>query len=148
MVSRPSSLCIEPMLTILPRRRGTITRHGLRHDENRLLVDGDDVVPVLLRKLGERVAALDAGVVDQTSIAPISASDTIDGSVHRLGIGDVERRRIGAQALFAQAIGGVSGMFVGGGVDQNMRALLRQAARQQKTDAARGAGDQDNFVIQ
>ncbi len=116
-------------------------RYGLRHDEDRLLVDGDDVVPVLLRKFGERVAALDTGVVDQDVYRADVRFDTVDGGMHRLGVGDVERRRIGAQPLFTQAIGGVPGMFFGGGVDQNMRALLCQAARQQKTNAARGTSD-------
>ncbi len=99
------------------------------------------VVPVLLRKFGERVAALDTGVVDQDVYRADVRFDTVDGGMHRLGVGDVERRRIGAQPLFTQAIGGVPGMFFGGGVDQNMRALLCQAARQQKTNAARGTSD-------
>ena len=65
MLGRASSLVSDAMLMMLPRPRCCMPRaRRLRDQERRGQVGGDHRVPVVLREIADRVAALDAGVVD------------------------------------------------------------------------------------
>ena len=66
MSGRPSSLCTEQMLMILPRRRGIMWRATAWPTRNTLsTLVLHQLVPVRLLELVERRAALHAGVVDE-----------------------------------------------------------------------------------
>jgi hypothetical protein len=111
-------------------------------EEWRRQIGGDDVVPVLLREVDERRAALDAGVVHQDVDGAVLRDDRVDAGANGVLLHDVERGEIGVESFVAKRLGGLGERLGLPAVDDHGGAGLRHAARDRETETAIGAGDQ------
>ncbi len=122
---------------------------GLRHVEDAVEVERDDVVPVLRHRLGlrgEGVAAGDAGIVDEDRDLTDLFGHLACERKAVLAPGDVERKALGLAARFPDLAGGLRG-GVGVDVEQHhLRALAGIAGGDRAADAGTGARDDGDVV--
>ena len=123
----------------------------MRHVEGAVEVDGDDVVPILEHRrglAGERVAAVDAGIVDQDRHRPELRGNAFGDRDAVLAPGDIEREARGLAAGLADFLRGLLGRL---GVDvdeRDLRALAGVAGRDRAPDSGAGAGHDRDMVFE
>ena len=89
---RASSLPSEPILMILPRLRGIMRLRRLAADhEGAGEVGLDHLAPFVGGELDQRLAVLDAGIVDENVDRDALAVEALEGRDDRGLVGDVER---------------------------------------------------------
>ena len=116
---------------------------GLQHEQKALDIDGIDAPVALAGDLDNRREVEDAGVVDQDVEAAEMRYGGGDRRVDRSLFGDVE---LDPEGVRPEGGGdGLGARFVQVG-DDDLRAFLHVALRDGLADAARGAGDDCNFV--
>ena len=118
----------------------------LGHEEHALEVHVDDPVELLLGEGLERLADVDAGIVEQDVDRPELARRLGGEGPPGGDVGDVDRAVQGAPAERADLAGGLVGL--GPVVEMakgDVRALGREGQRRGAADAARAAGDQSDF---
>jgi hypothetical protein len=129
------------MFTIAPhqgrRRLGAQKRPGE--------VDRQDAAPVVIRGVEQGREHRDAGIVDQCIEPTEALVHRRHGIRHRLGIGDVAMQRqrvVGVGEVSDRAVEQLA-------LDVEQRhlpALGKKAFGRRKPNAARGAGDESNFL--
>ena len=114
--------------------------------EDRIEIDGERGVPVVLGQVEQRAATVDAGVIDEDVDPAVRRGDIVDQLCARLSAGDVDRACLGPQAAFPQASGdGVCRPFVD--VTHNdVCAFGREALTDRRTDTTTAPGDDRNGV--
>ena len=128
-----------------------LRQERLRDVEHAVEVDRHDVLPVLeegVRIAGERIAPVDAGIVDQDGDAPDLGLDLFRHGHAVVAFGDVER------VAFRLAAGGFDlpcglGRRLAVDVERHdLRAFARIAERDGAADARAGAGDRRDVGCQ
>src|SRR4051812_22353998 len=126
------------------------------HAERAVQMHHDDVGPVRPAHAMEYLVAQDAGVVDQDVDAAESVERLLDDLVAVRRLADRERRGDGLTALFLDLVDHLlrrTGVAAGAierradVVNQDLGALLRHQHRDGAADAAAGAGDDGDFVL-
>ena len=149
MPGRPSSLCTEQMLMILPRRRAIMCRATAWPTMNTLsrLVRISSCQCSCVKSCKRR-AALHAGVVDQDVDRADVGLDARHGRRHGVGVGGVEGAGVHRGTFCAQLRRG--GFELGGvaPVQHHGRAGAGQPTCQRQPDAGAGAGDQRGLAAQ
>ncbi len=111
-------------------------------------VDGDQAVPVLGCGVEESGPDADAGVVDQQVHRVEPGVHGVGEFIHRRGVGDVDGL---GEHLGAQLAGGFGGLLQPCLVqiaDRQARTAARAQQGGRPADAAAGAGDQHDTVVQ
>ena len=121
-------------------------QHRAAQVEDRIEIDGERGVPVVLGQVEQRAAAVDAGVVHQDVDPAVRRGDIVDQLGARLSAGDVDRACLGAQAAIPQASGdGFCEPFVDV-TDDDVCAFGREALTDRRTDTTTAPGDDRNGV--
>ena len=124
-------------------------RRGLGGEERPLEVDAHDEVEARLAHVGERLADLDAGVVDQD----VEAAEGLVRVAHEaLGLARYADVRAQCDRLPAQLLdpGGDGARAVAAAVvvHRHVGALAREAQRDGLADAAGAAGDERSLALE
>src|SRR4029453_10773533 len=132
----------DAALSACPHRR--VDRLG--HEEHALQMHGDNPVELLLAIGFERLADVDAGIVEQDVDRPELARGLGGEGSPGGDIGDIDRAVQGAPAEGADLAGGFVGLPVIAQMTKgDARALGGEGERRGATDPARAAGDQSDF---
>ncbi len=122
---------------------------GLRGEEGPLEVHVEDEVVVLLADLEERLADLDAGVVDEDVEAPEGGDGGADEALGLRGDADVGAERDGLPAqLLDLRRDGARFVLLAVVVHGHVGALAREAQGDGLADAARAAGDEGGLAFE
>src|ERR1035437_2240310 len=120
-----------------------------RQHELRAQIDLDDLVPILIRMLGRRLAQNRAAVVDQDIHRRAFRLHLGDKRVHRRAIRQIAR--VGPAPAAARRhlpLYRAAFRFHAGTGGHDVRARFRQGHRHRLADAAPGAGDQSGLAAQ
>ena len=143
MPGRPSSLCTEQMLMILPRRRGIMRRATAWPTRNTLstlvFISSCQCASSNWSSGARRCMP---ALLTRMSMAPMSASMRSIGLGHGIARGHVEGGGEDGGAFVAQPRGGLLELVGVARVEDHARAGAGQPARQREADAGAGAGDE------
>ena len=120
--------------------RLTDVEHGVQ-------IGPHELAPRLGRKILERRAALDAGVVDEHVNRSDLLFDRGDAAFDTLGIGHVENGHVRREPLVLESRHRGPDLAWITSVDHDARARFSQTARQRKADPTGRAGDQRNDIV-
>ena len=139
------------MLMMRPLLARNCAEKGVRHVEDAVEIDRRDVLPVLDDGVcvgDERVAPVDAGIVDEDRDRAELVGDLRgDGTAGRM-IGDVERKTFRLAAGVADFGGRGSGSFTVDVERCDLCALARKSDGDRAADAGACAGDGRDVVLQ
>src|SRR5207244_10505671 len=126
-----------------------VLQRRLRHEERAGEVDAEDLVPVLVGHLQNRLVAGDPGVVDEDVQPPVVVDDLLDGPPAVLRGAHVALMDAGADAvlreLVLERLRTLAVAAVAGG---DRGPLHREALADRGADATRPAGDHRDAALQ
>ncbi len=114
---------------------------GAAEVEDALDVDAQHAVDIFVRRIGQHAEGADTGIVDQH----VERAEPVDRLVDNLG-GEVGFGNVAGndqRAVCVQRFGDLLAVFPAARIDDDIGALLGEAAGDALADAAAGAGDDD-----
>jgi hypothetical protein len=126
-----------------------VLQRGAGHEEGAREVDGQDLVPVLVGHLEDRLVGRDAGVVDEDVQAPVVIDDLLHGAPAVLGRADVALMDGDRDLVFGElGLEGLGAFAIAAVARGDGGALGGQAVTDGGADAARAAGDHGDAALE